>query len=91
MTAGKVVLGLLTCVVAGAVFGILYAPQKGSMTRRLISNKGNEFTEELEEKFDDFIESITEKFDRVKAESARLIKKEKLKAEEAKAELTHMR
>ena len=36
MKAGKVFLGVLAGVAAGAVLGILFAPDKGSKTRKKI-------------------------------------------------------
>lgn len=36
MSSGKVVLGMLAGLAAGAVLGILFAPEKGSKTRRKI-------------------------------------------------------
>ncbi|MCL4481924.1 MAG: YtxH domain-containing protein, partial [Bacteroidetes bacterium] len=40
MNTGKVLLGVLAGVAAGALIGILFAPAKGSRTRRRILKKG---------------------------------------------------
>lgn len=66
MSSGKVFLGVLAGVAAGAILGILFAPDKGSVTRKKIVNKGEELADELKEKFDEFVDSMTEKYDKVK-------------------------
>ncbi|MFZ4457025.1 MAG: YtxH domain-containing protein [Bacteroidales bacterium] len=68
MDTGKVVLGVLAGVAAGAVLGVLFAPDKGCNTRRKISKTGEDFTQDLKDKFEEFIETITQKFEEVKEE-----------------------
>lgn len=46
----------------GLVTGLLLAPDKGSETRRKISQKAND----LKEKFDDFVDTISDKFESFK-------------------------
>jgi gas vesicle protein len=84
MSAGKVFLGVLAGVAVGAVLGILFAPAKGSKTRKKISKKGEKLTEDLKEKFNEFLESISEKFDEVKEEVSDFTEKAKSRTEEAK-------
>lgn len=54
-TVDKILIG----VTVGAVLGILYAPDKGSATRRKLSRTGND----IRDKFYDLKDSITEKID----------------------------
>jgi gas vesicle protein len=63
MGSGKVLLGVLAGVAIGATLGILFAPDKGSATRKKISQKSDDYIDALKEKFDEFLESITEKFE----------------------------
>jgi len=89
MNAGKVFLGILAGVAVGATMGVLFAPNKGSKTRKIIKMKKDEYTDELEAKFNEFIGSITEKFDKVKGEASRIARNGKLEAEEIEAEVVH--
>jgi len=70
MNSGKILLGVLAGVAIGATIGILFAPDKGSATRKKISRKSDAYADELEKKFNEFIESITEKYEEVKKEKA---------------------
>ena len=77
MSSGKLLLGVLGGVAAGALLGILFAPDKGSNTRKKIVTKGEEYAEGLQEKFDEFLQSFSEKFDKMKEEYAEFVKAEK--------------
>jgi gas vesicle protein len=74
MSSGKLLLGVLGGVAAGALLGILFAPDKGSNTRKIITKKGEDYAEGLQEKFDGFLESISEKLDKMKEEYAEFVK-----------------
>lgn len=89
MNAGKMILSIAVGVAAGAVLGVLLAPDKGSETRKKISQKSNEYADELKDKFNDFIENMLDKFDTVKAEAENLAHKGMNKVEEIKNELKH--
>jgi gas vesicle protein len=68
MSSGKVVLGLLAGVAAGALAGILFAPAKGSKTRKKILRKGEVYVDSLKEKIDELLDDVTAKFEKVKDE-----------------------
>ena len=70
MNSGKIVLGVLAGAVAGAALGILFAPDKGSTTRKKISKKGQDLAEGLQEKFGEFVDNIKEKFETAKEEAS---------------------
>lgn len=87
MNTGKVILSIAVGVAAGAVIGVLLAPDKGSETRRKISDKGNEYADELKSKFSDFVESILDKCDTLKSSAEDLAHKGMKKAEEMKNDI----
>lgn len=87
MSSGKVLLGILAGVAVGATLGILFAPDKGSKTRRKISKKGDEYADGLGEKFNEFIDSVTKKFESVKEEAVRMAGNGKHKLEEAEVKM----
>ena len=82
MKKGNVVLGLLAGLAAGAVLGILFAPEKGARTRRRIMEKSEDLADELKDKFDDLLENINEQYETVKVKAEALINCEKTKLDE---------
>lgn len=63
MSNGKVVLGVLAGLAAGAVLGILFAPDKGDETRKKIVKKGKDLTDDLKHKVDELVSDATSKFE----------------------------
>ena len=58
MTNGKAILAVLAGVAAGAALGMLFAPDKGSDTRKMISKKGEDLADALNDKIDDKFEEL---------------------------------
>lgn len=87
MNLGKIFLGILTSVAAGATLGILFAPDKGSSTRHKISKKGNDYVNGLGEKFNGFVDGVSNKFEKVKEDAVHMMKNGEAKAEEAHLKL----
>ncbi len=80
MRLGKIVIGVIAGAAAGAVLGVLYAPLKGSMTRRRIARRGTDYANDAKEKFNEYIDVITDEYDTIKEEAMDLIGKGKEKA-----------
>jgi gas vesicle protein len=60
---------LITGVAIGVLLGILIAPDKGSETRRKLSEKGKD----LKDQFNDFVDTIAEKIDSLRGEAEELV------------------
>lgn len=80
MKRAVLLLGLITGACLGAVVGILFAPHKGSVTRKIITRRGEDYIDVLEERFDDFLDTIGDKIDNVKREVSGYVSREKVKA-----------
>ena len=50
-TSGKILAAVAAGIAAGAVLGILFAPDKGSETRRKINEKGKKMADDVKGKF----------------------------------------
>ena len=81
MNSGKVFVGVLAGFAAGAVLGILFAPDKGSDTRKKIAKKGTDTIDGIKDKFDDLLLSISEKLEYAKEEATEVYETGKNKTE----------
>lgn len=61
MNTGKLVLGTMAGLAIGGILGILFAPEKGSVTRKQIVDKGSDFADDLKSKYNEYADSIAEK------------------------------
>jgi gas vesicle protein len=86
MKTDKVVLGILGGVAAGALLGILFAPEKGDKTRKRLMDKSNDYADELKDKLDTLLGTMTNKYEKIWKEGESLISQGKSKFDEAKAE-----
>jgi len=68
MSSGKLLLGVVAGVAAGALMGILFAPEKGSVTRRKISKKGEDYVDSIKGKINEVVEKIFKKIEEVTEE-----------------------
>lgn len=87
MNTGKVVLSVLVGIAAGAALGALFAPDKGTNTRKKISKAGDNYIEEMEEKFNDLLEKFNDKYETAKERADDLTDKAKLKVHDVKKDL----
>lgn len=87
-STSNALLGFLTGAAAGAVIGILYAPEKGSKTRKNIRRKSkkiaSDLTESVNEQVDNIKEQLNNFVDDLKSKISNLEKEVKNKATEEK-------
>ena len=62
MSSSKVLVGFLAGAAVGALAGILFAPDKGSNTRKKISSKTGDITDSVKNSFSDFIDGVKETY-----------------------------
>lgn len=66
---GKLIAALLTGAAIGGALGILFAPDKGSETRKKISSKGNDLTDAVKEKFGAIVDKFKKEVEDVKEQA----------------------
>lgn len=69
-TSGKILAAVAAGIAAGAILGILFAPDKGSETRKKINEKGKKFADDVNDK----IRKGKETFNDFKADVERKVK-----------------
>jgi gas vesicle protein len=62
MISGKVVLGALAGIAAGALIGVLFAPDKGSDSRHKIAQKSEDYLDSVKKKFNTLLDSVAGKY-----------------------------
>lgn len=87
MKTDKVILGVLGGLAAGAILGILYAPEKGEKTRKKIKRKSNDYADDLKDSYVSTLKKISKKYETLKQESQDFLVEGKSKFDKTKKEL----
>jgi gas vesicle protein len=87
MKRGKALLGILGGIAAGALLGILLAPDKGSNTRKKIVKKGEGYVDGVKDKFNEMIDDVNTKIESVMNEATSLARKTKAKINSVKEDV----
>lgn len=84
MSSGKVVSAAILGLATGAILGILFAPEKGTDTRKKIAKKSKESIEDMKAKYEDIIGSMSSKLESMKKDASKLFEQGKDIAEDVK-------
>jgi len=86
MSSGKILLGVLAGVAAGALIGILFAPEKGTETRKKIVEKGEDYVDGMSKKFNNMLDDLAQKMDATKAKAEKMAADVKEKVADTKVQ-----
>ena len=81
MRPQKIIIGALAGLTAGALIGLLFAPDKGSVVRGKISKKGEDYLDSIKGSIDSLFDGLTTKVKNVKVEASDIIDSRKSKRE----------
>ena len=84
MKVNKIALGVLGGIAAGAVAGILFAPAKGTDTRKKILQKGNDYAGDLKDKFENLSGTLKSNYDKIVHNGKDLVAEGKSKFDDIK-------
>ncbi len=84
MSSSKLLAGILLGATVGAVLGILFAPEKGSETRKKIADSTSDLGDNLKTKFSEMTDSLKEKFESIKGDANEMLQKGKSYSEDVK-------
>ena len=80
MSTKKLLISIVAGAAVGSILGILFAPAKGSLSRKRIARTGTNYIQDVEEKFFENISSISDEFNTAKDSAIDLVDKAKKKA-----------
>ncbi|MEN9570795.1 MAG: hypothetical protein RL172_2026, partial [Bacteroidota bacterium] len=58
MSSGKIITGIVAGLAAGAILGVLFAPDKGCDTRKKIARKGSDLKNSIKSKFGHLVDEM---------------------------------
>lgn len=92
MKSGRLLTGLVSGAAVGAALGLLFAPKKGTETRRKITESSDNYLQDAKSKFNEFADNLSHKVDAVrnKAKASTTDSKVDQKIHEAKADMHNM-
>lgn len=87
MKTSNVLVGIIGGFAAGAVLGILFAPDKGVNTRKKIASKGNDLKDNVKSSFNDFLTSVEDQYHSMSSKAENIVEEGKANLEKINHEL----
>ncbi len=87
MKAVTFITSSLILTAAGVAVGMLFAPQKGTRTRRKISEINHDYNDYLSDKLEEFVDFVSHPLENMEDETQRLAKKANAKAKKMTAKV----
>jgi len=75
MKTSKLIAIVLLSAAAGAVAGLLMAPESGAETRKKIKKRAQQFGDMVKDKMDEFSDTISQKYASVRKEAEDILEK----------------
>ena len=83
MSTTKLLAGIALGIAAGAIVGVLFAPDKGSKTRKKIAEKGEDILEGFKKQLSEQFDAANEKVDELLAKENHRVSHAKHQAKKA--------
>ena len=87
MKFGRIIFGILAAMGVGTILGILFAPDKGSNTRRKIADKSGDIKDSVKNSYNDFVDGVKQTYAGAKEEAEDFANKAKAKLDGVKHEV----
>jgi len=88
MSNKNAIIGFLAGATAGALIGVLYAPEKGEKTRKNIKKKSSRYAEDMKDSVNEFLDDVKERVEGMKKEANETASNAKEKVDELKKKAT---
>lgn len=88
MSSGKVLLSVLAGAAAGALAGVLFAPHKGTVTRKKILRQSEAFADDVKERVNELLDDLSDKFEQAKESVSDYAEQKMHKKNDIKKEVT---
>jgi gas vesicle protein len=90
MNSSKVLLGVLGGIAAGALVGVLFAPEKGIKTRKKIIGKVKDSKDALKNKSNSLLKSANQKYENIWEAKEQLLTEGEAKLEAVKKDFKNL-